>query len=114
MDRKLPSHFLRFRQEHPDVHEAFEALGKCVHDAGPLSPRERRLVKLGIAIGVNAEGAVHSALRQAEAGGCTAEDLEHVVMLAITTLGWPRAMAAMSWVYDALDDGDEDEEPAQD
>lgn len=103
MERKLPSHFRRFQQAHPDVVKAFEQLGKCVHDGGPLSERERRLVKLGIAIGVNTEGAVHSALRQALGAECSREDAEHVALLAITTLGWPRAMAAMSWVYDVLD-----------
>ncbi|HVI75137.1 MAG TPA: carboxymuconolactone decarboxylase family protein [Anaeromyxobacteraceae bacterium] len=106
MDRKLPSHFLRFQKAHPGVVKAFEALGERVHDAGPLSERERRLVKLGIAIGVNTEGAVHSALRQALGAECSREDAEHVALLAITTLGWPRAMAALSWVYDALDGGE--------
>ena len=110
MERKLPSHFLRFKESHPEVHRAFEELGKRVHDGGPLSERERRLVKLGIAIGVNTEGAVHSAIRQASAGGCSEEDVEHVALLAITTLGWPRAMAALSWVYDGLEDG----EPVED
>jgi 4-carboxymuconolactone decarboxylase len=100
MDRKLPAHFLRFKQAHPDVVNAFEELGRHVHDGGPLSERERRLVKLGIAIGVNTEGAVHSAMRQALGGECSPADAEHVALLAITTLGWPRAMAAMSWVYD--------------
>jgi alkylhydroperoxidase/carboxymuconolactone decarboxylase family protein YurZ len=106
MDRKLPAHFLRFRQAHPDVVKAFEELGQRVHDGGPLAERERRLVKLGIAIGVNTEGAVHSALRWALAGGCSRAEVEHVALLAITTLGWPRAMAAMSWVYDELDGGE--------
>jgi 4-carboxymuconolactone decarboxylase len=110
MERKLPSHFLRFKQSHPDVYKAFEELGKRVHAGGPLSERERRLVKLGIAIGVNTEGAVHSALRQATAAGCSREDVEHVALLAITTLGWPRALAAMSWI----DDGPEDDEAIDD
>ena len=110
MERKLPTHFLRFKQSHPEVYRAFEELGKRVHDGGPLSERERRLVKLGIAIGVNTEGAVHSAIRQAKGGGCSREDVEHVALLAITTLGWPRAMAAMSWVFDGLEDG----EPVED
>jgi alkylhydroperoxidase/carboxymuconolactone decarboxylase family protein YurZ len=107
MDPKLPSHFLRFKKSHPEVYRAFEELGKRVHDGGPLSERERRLVKLGIAIGVNTAGGVHSALRQATAGGCSREDVEHVALLAITTLGWPRAMAAMSWVFDGFDEVDE-------
>ena len=67
--------------------------------------------KVGIAIGVNTAGGVHSALRQATSGGCSREDVEHVALLAITTLGWPRAMAAMSWVLDGFD---EEDEPAED
>jgi alkylhydroperoxidase/carboxymuconolactone decarboxylase family protein YurZ len=100
MSRNLPDHFTRFKQAHPEVCEAFEQLGRLVHESGPLSERERRLVKLGIAIGVNTEGAVHSAVRHAIGGGCSTEDIEHVAHLAITTLGWPRAMAALSWIGD--------------
>ena len=59
---------------------------------------------IGIAIGLGMEGGVHSAVRFARAGGCSTEDIEHVVRLAITTIGWPKAMAAMSWVQDQTDD----------
>jgi len=37
-----------------------------------------------------------------------------VALLAITTLGWPRAMAAMSWVFDGFDESDEVDEPVED
>jgi len=102
MSRSLPVHFLRFKKAHPEICDAFEQLGRLVHESGPLTERERRLVKLGIAIGVNTEGAVHSAVRHALGGGCSAEEIEHVAHLAITTLGWPRAMAALSWVGDVV------------
>lgn len=102
MARTLPDHFTSFKKAHPEVCEAFEDLGRLVHESGPLSERERRLVKLGIAIGVNTEGAVHSAVRHALGGRCSADDIEHVARLAITTLGWPRAMAALSWVGDVV------------
>jgi alkylhydroperoxidase/carboxymuconolactone decarboxylase family protein YurZ len=102
---KPSDHFTRFKDTHPEVSEAFEELGRRIHDSGPLSERERRLVKVGIAVAVNTEGAVHSAVRNAVAGGCSAEDVRHAVRLAITTLGWPRTMAAMSWVEDLLRDG---------
>jgi alkylhydroperoxidase/carboxymuconolactone decarboxylase family protein YurZ len=102
MAQKIPDHFLTFRSTHPEIARAFEALGRLVHETGPLSERERRLVKLGIAIGVNTEGAVHSAVRHALDGGCTAEDLGHAARLAITTLGWPRTRAAMSWIEDVV------------
>ncbi len=109
MTGKLPSHFSRFKAAHPEIYQAFEELGRLVHERGSLSERERRLVKLGIAIGVGTEGGVHSAVRHAVAGGCTSDDIEHAVRLAITTIGWPRAMAALSWVNDEGPDTDEDE-----
>ena len=105
MAEKLPENFLRFKQAYPDIYEAFEELGRRLHETGPLSERERRLVKLGIAIGLGTEGGVHSAVRFARSGGCSSEDISHAVRLAITTIGWPSALAAMSWVEDRPEDG---------
>jgi len=100
MAQKIPDRFTSFRAANPEIAEAFENLGRVVHETGPLSERERRLVKLGIAIGVNTEGAVHSAVRHAIAGGCSPEDMAHAARLGITTLGWPRTQAALSWIDD--------------
>lgn len=112
MADKLPTHFTRFKAAHPEIYTAFEELGRRVHERGSLSERERRLVKLGIAIGVGTEGGVHSAVRHALRGGCSREDVEHAVRLAITTIGWPRAMAALSWIEDrAVDEGEDGPEP---
>jgi 4-carboxymuconolactone decarboxylase len=109
MASKLPTHFKRFKEAYPDIYEAFEELGRRVHVRGSLSERERRLVKLGIAIGVGTQGGVHSAVRAALRGGCSRDDVEHAVRLAITTIGWPRAMAALSWIGDrAAEEGEEE------
>ena len=70
-DNKLPDNFLRFTKTHPEIYAAFEELGRRLHESGPLSERERRLVKLGIAVGLGTEGGVHSAVRFANAGGCS-------------------------------------------
>jgi 4-carboxymuconolactone decarboxylase len=105
-EKKLPGHFVRFRKLNPEISEAFEELGRRIHDSGPLSERERRLVKLAIAVGANSEGAVHSAVRHALAGGCSKDDVAHAVRLAITTVGWPRAQAAMTWATDLFDEGE--------
>ena len=72
--------------------------------AGPRDARERRLLKLALAIGAGSEGAVHSHARQALAAGLTAEELKQVAVLSITTLGFPVAMAGFSWIRDILKD----------
>jgi hypothetical protein len=55
-----------------------------------------------IAIGALREGAVHSHTRRALEVGCSPDELRHVGVLAITTIGFPSTMAAMSWVEDIL------------
>ena len=81
---------------------AYEALSRATAEAGPLDARLRELVKLSLAIGAWREGAVHSHVRRALAEGCTDGEIRHVVLLAITTLGFPNMMAAMTWVEDVL------------
>lgn len=65
MDGYLPAVFRRFGEDYPAVMEAFRALADRLHEAGPLTDRERRLAKLGTAIGRESEGGVRSHARGA-------------------------------------------------
>ena len=88
-------------QEFPEIWRTFAALADACHETGgPLDEKARRLVKLAIAVGARHEGAVHSAVRQALHSGATREELRHVAILAITTIGWPSAHAALTWIDD--------------
>jgi alkylhydroperoxidase/carboxymuconolactone decarboxylase family protein YurZ len=99
----LPEVYRRFETAYPSVMDAFTRLAESLHDAGPLSPRERRLAKLGIAIGGKSEGAVRSHARKALAEGIETEAVRHVAVLAISTAGYPAAMAAFAWINEVLD-----------
>jgi alkylhydroperoxidase/carboxymuconolactone decarboxylase family protein YurZ len=98
----IPKRFLEFTARYPDVVDAYERLGKKIHGAGPLSERERALVKLAISIGARLEGGTHSHARKALAAGISKEDLRHVALLAMQTIGFPSSMAAMSWIDDVV------------
>ena len=100
--KKLPTTFEKFRAENPAVVTAYETLGKACAGAGPLDVRVRELVKLGMAIGGRLEGAVHSHVRRAIESGATPEQIRHVVVLAVPTLGFPTTAAAFTWVEDVL------------
>ena len=60
---------------------------------GPLDEKTRRLVKLALAIAAGTEGGTHSAVRHAKEAGISIEEMEHVVMLGVTTLGFPQPAA---------------------
>jgi AhpD family alkylhydroperoxidase len=99
---KLPSFYTQFREQFPEVARAYDALGDATRQAGPLDARTAELVKLALAAAARLEGGVHSHARRALAAGATPEELRHVAVLAITTLGFPAAMAARAQIEDVL------------
>jgi len=100
-EQYLPEIYSRFRAQFPELSEKLEALAKSAN-AGPLDERTSRLVKLGIAIGAMAEGAVRSNARRALEAGATPEQLRHVIALTVTTRGFPVAVAAYSWIEEVV------------
>lgn len=100
MSDKMPGAAGELAEQQPDIWRAYAALGKATADCGPLTDREKRLVKLALAIGAGSEGAVHSHTRRARNEGIDAEAIMQVAMLAIGPLGLPRAVAAKTWIED--------------
>lgn len=100
---RLPARYVQFQKRFPRVFEAYDALGAATAESGPLDGKSRALVKLGLAVGGQMEGAVHSHTRRALEAGCSKEEIRHVVLLATTTLGFPSMIKALSWVDDVLD-----------
>lgn len=100
---ELPKKFKKFQNEFPEVSNAYELLGKAVHNAGPLDEKTRALIKLAISTGARLEGAVHSHTRKALAAGCNKEEIKQTVLLALPTIGLPATMAAMSWIEDIIE-----------
>ncbi len=98
----LPNVYRGFRDGFPEVAKALDNLGNAVDGAGPLDERTSRLVKLGLAIGAGAEGAVRSNARKAINAGAAKDEVRHVALLAITTCGFPAAIAGIGWVDEVL------------
>ena len=74
----LPDIYQHFERAFPTVHAAHQELARRCYEVGPLDERSARLVKLGIAIGAQAEGAVRSHARRALAEQMRPEELRHV------------------------------------
>jgi len=98
--KRLPKSVEDFRKSYPDVWTAFNELGDRCHSAGPLNEKTRRLVKVALSIGAGLEGATHSAIRNAKKAGITSDEINHVAVLAVSTLGLPAAIRAFTWIKD--------------
>ncbi|TCZ52781.1 carboxymuconolactone decarboxylase family protein [Roseicella aquatilis] len=102
-NEQLPAAAGRVAQTYPDLYRAYAALGEACAKAGPVEGQSLRLVKLALAIGAGSEGGVHSHCRRALAEGVPEEALKQVALLAIPTLGFPRAVAALTWIEDVTE-----------
>lgn len=100
---KLPMRFERFLKQYPEIAVAYETLGDAIHKQGPLNQKERALVKLALAAASKLEGAVHAQVRKGIKLGLTKNEMRHIALLSIPTIGFPSSMAVMSWMDDILD-----------
>jgi Uncharacterized homolog of gamma-carboxymuconolactone decarboxylase subunit len=109
--RKIPSTHLRFRDAYPAIADSYEALGKATQEWGPLDKKSRELVKLAVAVGNRHEGAVHSHTRRALDSGASVDEIRHVILLSLTTIGFPNMIATLTWAEDVLGTDETDSPP---
>ena len=102
---KLPGRYSQFRKEFPAISRAYDEISTLTAQAGPLSEKVVQLVRLAMAIGSGQEGAVHSHTRRALEAGAKPEEVRHVGLVALTTLGFPRMMTGLSWIDDTIGSG---------
>ncbi|MDY0391484.1 carboxymuconolactone decarboxylase family protein [Desulfobulbus oligotrophicus] len=102
MSNSKPSLYRETREKFPEVISAVEQLGVTLRTAGPLDEKTSHLVQLAAAAASQSEGSVHSHVRRALQAGATAEEITHTLLLLMTTIGFPQAMAALSWANETL------------
>ena len=100
----LPDVYVDFRSRFPSVATGLDGLASEIDTAGPLDVRTTRLVKLGMAVASHSQGAVRSNVRKALDAGVEPAEIEHVILLAMTTNGLPTVIAAWQWAQDVLVD----------
>ncbi len=98
----LPGFLQKVIKRYPGVWKSYQELGRTISEVEGLDKRAQHLVKLGIAIGAGTEGAVHSHVRRCKEADITDEEIYHAALLAVNTVGWPSAVATLSWIDDIL------------
>lgn len=94
---KLPGTFKAFCGRFPEIAAAHDAMGDAAFTAGPLDEKTCLLIKIGTSLGAGLESAVKSHVRRATEAGATEAEVEQAILLAMTTVGFPRTVAAWSW-----------------
>lgn len=100
----LPKVYQNFKGSYPEVFKDYKQLGMSTRDAGPLDEKTQNLIKLGISVGANSRGGIMSSTRKAISAGASPKEIEHAILLAMTTTGFPNMIAALSWAHEVLDE----------
>ena len=101
--KKGPKHYRRLQKRFPEVLDAVQNLGTTIRKAGPLDNKTSELIQLGVAAATGSVGAVNSHTKRALQAGASEEELQHALILLISTIGFPKVAAALAWVGDVLD-----------
>ena len=105
MDEVLADRAGRLEMENADIWRAYPKFGKTCYEAGPQGGRTLRRVNPAFAAGASSEGAGHSQVRRGSAEGLSRVELRPVAFLAMTTLGFPNAVAALTLFEDIVEEG---------
>ncbi len=101
-EKKIPEHYKSLQNRFPKVMSALEDLGKSVKASGPLDEKTVHLMQLAAASAIQSEGSVHSHTRRALESGASPEEIYHSVLVLVSTVGFPKIAAAISWVDDII------------
>jgi len=100
--KKGPKHYRQLNKRFPEVLAAVENLGASVKAAGPLDKKTAELIGLGVAAAAQSVGSVQSHTRRALAAGAKRAEIEHALLLLISTIGFPKVAAALAWAEETL------------
>ena len=89
-----PRNYSDFKAKFPAVVEAYEQLGKACHWNGPLSPKERELIKIGIEVARKRHGGLVAHITRARRAGASAQEIYHAILLAAPLVGMPDLLDA--------------------
>jgi len=108
-----PRRYKQFIQRFPKLGAAHDLCDEAGAE-GPLDPKTCSLIKIGLAIGAGLESAVKAHVRKARRHGATVAEIEQTIAQAMTTVGFPRTVAAWSWMFEQLDREQADEAQPRD
>lgn len=101
---KIPRHYESLKSRFPRIMEAVENLGGAVRQEGPVDIKTAQLIQLAAAAAIQSEGGVHSHVRRALESGASAGEVYHALLLLISTIGFPKVAAAVSWADDVVNE----------
>lgn len=97
-----PKQYVKIKERYRNIMDNLEKMGEELRRSGPIDKKTSHLIQLAASAAIHSEGATHSHARRALEAGATPDELRHAIILLISTIGFPRVSAALSWVEDII------------
>jgi alkylhydroperoxidase/carboxymuconolactone decarboxylase family protein YurZ len=101
---RKPRAWSRFERRYLTVANAYGALGEACRGVGPLDEQAIALAKLAISVGANIGRTVHIHTKKALRAGVKPEAARQIAVVALPTIGLPRALEALTWIDESIDE----------
>lgn len=101
--KQQPKVLRDFQRQFPQVWEAYVQLREACDEHGPLTARERELIKVGISAALRREGGLIAHVDRARDVGATPQEIYQAVLVATPLIGFPSALAAFGIARDRLE-----------
>ena len=101
--RQVPPLLSDFQQRFPQVWDTYVQLREACDQQGPLSARERELIKVGISAALRREGGLIAHIDLARDAGASPEQIYQTILLATGLTGFPTTLAAFGIARDHLE-----------
>ena len=91
---RIPKTLQEFEAKFPDVWTQYGTLREACDRAGPLPPKTRELIKIGIEVARKRHGGLVAHTTRAKRAGATPKEIYHAILLATPLVGMPDLLDA--------------------
>lgn len=99
---RTPQTLASFSAKYPRAWTRYRALREACDRSGPLTPRTRELIKIGIEVAVRRHGGLVAHLHRAQAAGASSAEIYHAIVLAMPLVGLPNVLDAFVTAQNTL------------
>lgn len=104
MKEKRNENLKYLKEKHPEIYKSYENFGSAIHHSGgPLDEKTRWLVKIAVSAASSYDYALQTHIEKALKAGCTADEIEHTLLLTAPSAGFPRMMSALMIYRETID-----------
>ena len=114
MSTAKPHSWTRFARRYTAVADAYDELSDVCRGSGPLDGRTIALAKLALSVGGHFDRTVHIHTKKALRAGVDPDAIRQIAVIALPTIGLPRALDALRWIDESIEEMQLDAAPGSD